>query len=158
MVPESIQTAFHGCTIRKICMNTTKSTESACPWCPAVYTCSVCTRDFVESGSLFRDWHIQAICLYSWINICMKLSTSAKETFERWLILLVNILLGQTQVFGWQERLQVRRVSVQDDERSRQPVTSKTTEYVGEKKFMNSSMRMNNPSALPHDLESTRRS
>jgi hypothetical protein len=41
--------------------------------------------------------------------------------------LLENILLSRTVVFEWHSRFKAGRVSVEDDEHSGQPSTSKTT-------------------------------
>jgi hypothetical protein len=57
----------------------------------------------------------------------VKLSKSATETLE---MLHEASSLSQTAVFEWHSRFKTGQVSVEDDERSGQPSTSKTTENV----------------------------
>jgi hypothetical protein len=65
---------------------------------------------------------------YGCIKFCMKLRKSATETFEMLCEAFGEHSLSQTEVFEWHSRFKAGQVSVEDDEHSGQPSTSKTTE------------------------------
>jgi hypothetical protein len=67
----------------------------------------------------------------------VKLGKSAAETPEILHEILENILLSRTTVFDWYSRVKAGRISVEDDERSGRPTTSKTTENVEKKSITN---------------------
>ena len=68
----------------------------------------------------------QRVC----IKFCVKLGKSATETFDMLRQAFHDHALGRTQVFGWHARFKSGRESVEDDERSGRPVTSRTPENV----------------------------
>jgi hypothetical protein len=68
----------------------------------------------------------QRVC----IKFCMKLGKSATETHEVLHETFIENSLSWTVVFEWHSRFKAGRVSVEVDERSGQPSTSKTTENV----------------------------
>ena len=68
----------------------------------------------------------QRVC----IKFCVKLGKSATETFEMLRQAFHDHALGRTQVFEWHARFKSGRESVEDDERSGRPVTSRTPENV----------------------------
>jgi hypothetical protein len=63
----------------------------------------------------------------------VKLGKSTTETLEMLHEAFGEHSLSQTAVFEWHSRFKVGRVSVEDDEHSRRPSTSKTTEDVAAK-------------------------
>jgi hypothetical protein len=65
------------------------------------------------------------------IKFCVKLGKSATETLELLREAFGEHCLSWTAVFEWHSRFRAGRVSVEDDERSELPSTSKTTETVG---------------------------
>jgi hypothetical protein len=64
------------------------------------------------------------------IKFCMKLGKSDTETPKMLREALGEHSLSRTAVFEWHSHFKVGRVSDEDDERSRRPSTSKTTENV----------------------------
>jgi hypothetical protein len=68
----------------------------------------------------------QRVC----IKFCMKLHKSATETLEMIREAFEEPSLSWTAVFEWHSRFKASQVSVEDDKRSGQPSTSKTTENV----------------------------
>jgi hypothetical protein len=66
----------------------------------------------------------QRVC----IKFCVKLGKSATETFEMLREAFGEHSLSWTTVFEWHSRFKAGRVSVEDDECSGRPSTSKTTE------------------------------
>jgi hypothetical protein len=68
----------------------------------------------------------QRVC----IKFCVKLSKFATETFEMLREDFGEHFLSRTEVSEWHVRFKAGRVSVEDDERSGRPSTSKTTEKV----------------------------
>jgi hypothetical protein len=68
----------------------------------------------------------QRICF----KFCVKLSKSATETLEMVRDAVGEHSLSQTEVFEWNLRFKVGRVSVEDDEHSGRTSTSKTTKNV----------------------------
>jgi hypothetical protein len=68
----------------------------------------------------------QCVC----IKICVKLDKSATGTLKMFREAFGEHSLSWTAVFEWHSRFKASRVSVQDDERSGKPSTSKTTENV----------------------------
>jgi hypothetical protein len=63
-------------------------------------------------------------------KLCVNLDKSATETLEMLHEAFGEHSLSRTAVFEWYSRFKVGRVSVEDDERSGPPSTSKTTENV----------------------------
>jgi hypothetical protein len=65
-------------------------------------------------------------------NVCIrfyvKLGDSATETLELLRQAFGERFLSQTALFEWHSGLKASRMSVEDDERSGRPVTSKTSE------------------------------
>jgi hypothetical protein len=61
------------------------------------------------------------------IKFCVKLSKSAAETLEMLCESFRQHSLSQTAVFQWHSRFKACGVSVEDDEHSGQPNTSRTT-------------------------------
>jgi hypothetical protein len=78
----------------------------------------------------------QRVC----IKFCVKLGKSATNTLKMLHEAFREHSLSRTAVSEWHSCFWAGRVSVEDDERSGRPSTSKTTENV-EKKFKNSSMK-----------------
>jgi ribosomal protein S25 len=68
----------------------------------------------------------QRVC----INICVKLSKSATETFGMLRDAFGKHSLSRTAVFEWHSRFKADKVSGEDGERSGRPSTSKMTENV----------------------------
>jgi hypothetical protein len=68
----------------------------------------------------------QRVC----IKFCAKLGKSATETLEMLLEAFGEHSLSRTEVFEWHSHFKAGRVSVEDDESSRRPGTSYTTENV----------------------------
>jgi hypothetical protein len=60
----------------------------------------------------------------------VKLGKSATETLEMFCEAFGECSLSQTVVFEWYSRFKASPVSIEDDERSGQPSTSKMTENV----------------------------
>jgi hypothetical protein len=60
----------------------------------------------------------------------VKLGKSATETLEMLREAFGEHSLSRTAVFEWHSRFKAGRVSVEDDERSGRPSTSKTTENI----------------------------
>jgi hypothetical protein len=77
----------------------------------------------------------QCVC----IKFCMKLSKSIIETLKLLREAFREHSLSRTAVFEWHSRFKASRVSVEDDQHSGRPSTSKTTENV--EKFENSSTK-----------------
>jgi hypothetical protein len=77
----------------------------------------------------------QLVC----ITFCVKIGKSAAENLETLHDAFGEHSLSRTASFEWLSRLKADRVSVEDDERLRQPSTSKTTEMLN--RFVNSSMK-----------------
>jgi hypothetical protein len=68
----------------------------------------------------------QCVC----IKFCVKLGKSTIKTLEMLCEAFGGHSSSQTADFEWHSGFKAGRVSVEDDERSRQPSTSKTTENV----------------------------
>jgi hypothetical protein len=68
----------------------------------------------------------QRVC----IKFCVKVGKSVTETLEMLLEAFGEHSLSRTVVFEWHSHFKAGPVSVEDDERSGQPGTSKTTENV----------------------------
>jgi hypothetical protein len=64
------------------------------------------------------------------IKFCVKLGKSATETTDMLCEAFGEHSLSQRAVFQWHSRFKTGRVSVEDDECSGRPSTSKTTENV----------------------------
>jgi transposase len=64
------------------------------------------------------------------INFCVKLGKSATEILEMLRVAFGKYSLTRTAVSEWQSRFKAGRMSVEDNERSGRPSTSKTTENV----------------------------
>jgi hypothetical protein len=65
----------------------------------------------------------QCVC----IKFCLKLSKSPTKTLDMLCEAFGEHSLGQTVVFGWHSRFKAGRVSIEDDECSGQPSTSRMT-------------------------------
>jgi hypothetical protein len=100
----------------------------------------------------------QCVC----IKFCVKLGKYTSETLEMFREELREHSLSWTAVFEWNAHFKAGRVSVEDDERSGLPSTSKMTENV--EKFENSSMNtvveqsMSSQTPLGSVMEFARRS
>jgi hypothetical protein len=68
----------------------------------------------------------QRVC----IKFCVEVGKSAAETLEMLLEAFGEHSLSRTVVFEWHSRFKAGRVSVENDECSGRPSTSKTTENV----------------------------
>jgi hypothetical protein len=68
----------------------------------------------------------QCVC----IKFCVKLGNSATETLEMLREAFGEHTLSRTAVFEWHSRFNAGRVPAENDERSGQPSTIKTTENV----------------------------
>jgi hypothetical protein len=66
----------------------------------------------------------QRVC----IKFCVRLSKSTTETLEMLSEAFGEHSLSQTALFEWHSRFKTGQVSAEDDERSGQPSTRKTTE------------------------------
>jgi hypothetical protein len=77
----------------------------------------------------------QRVC----IKFCVKLGKSATKTLEMLREAFGEHSLSRAAVFEWHSRFKAGRVSVEDDERSGQPSTSKRQKML--KKFENSSTK-----------------
>jgi hypothetical protein len=64
------------------------------------------------------------------IKFCAKLGKSATETLEMFRVAFREQSLSWSAVFEWHSRFKAGQVSVEDDERSGGPTTSKTIENV----------------------------
>jgi hypothetical protein len=64
------------------------------------------------------------------IKLCMKLGKSTTETLEKLREAFGEYSLSRTEVSEWHSRFKASQLSVEDDKRSGQPSTSKTTENV----------------------------
>jgi hypothetical protein len=64
------------------------------------------------------------------IKLCVKLGKSATKTLEMLREAFGEHSLSRGAVFEWHSCFKAGRVSVEDDERSGRPSTSKTTEHV----------------------------
>jgi hypothetical protein len=72
-------------------------------------------------------------------RVCMKLGKSATETLEMLHEAFGGLSLSRIAVFDWHSRFKAGKMSVEDDECSGQPSTSKTTKIL--KNFGNSSTK-----------------
>jgi hypothetical protein len=77
----------------------------------------------------------QRVC----IKFCIELGKSATDTLEMPHEAFGEHSLSRTEVFEWHSHFKAGRVSVEDDECSGRPSTSKTTENV--EKIENSSLK-----------------
>jgi hypothetical protein len=71
------------------------------------------------------DGKIERVC----IKFCVKLGKSTTKTPEMLREAFGEHSVSRTAVFEWHSCFKDGRVSVEDDERSGRPSTSKTTEY-----------------------------
>jgi hypothetical protein len=75
----------------------------------------------------------------------VKLGKSATETLEMLREVFGEHSLSWTAVFEWHSRLKAGQVSVEDDERSGQPSTSKMTKNVTNLRTSPERLSLNNP-------------
>jgi hypothetical protein len=81
------------------------------------------------------------------IEFCVKLSKSTTETHEMLREAFGERTLSQTGIFEWHSHFKAGRVSVEDDEQSGRPSTSKTTENVEKSRTRPRRPSPSNPSA-----------
>jgi hypothetical protein len=71
------------------------------------------------------------------IKFCLKFEKTATETFEMLKSAHGEECLSRTSVSEWHKRFKEGRESLQDDERTGRPSTSRTQEFVQEKQTVN---------------------
>jgi transposase len=71
-------------------------------------------------------FHAQRIC----VKFCVKIEKSVTETFEMLKIAFGEDAICRTQTYEWWKRFKEGRTSVDDDQRSGRPSTSKTDDNV----------------------------
>lgn len=72
------------------------------------------------------DFHEQRAC----IKFCFKLGKTATECYEMLKTAFGEQAMGHSQTFQWFSRFKAGRTSIDDDERSGQPVSSSTPEMI----------------------------
>jgi len=72
------------------------------------------------------DFHEQSAC----INFYFKLGKTATECYEMLKTAFGEQAMGHSQTFQWFSRFKAGRTSIDDDERSDQPVSSSTPEMI----------------------------